>query len=356
VSTDHLEVGFDVTPVISGSTGIARYVRELGTVLAEQDVGLNRFAIGRNNFPVPEGARHLPVPARLMQRSWRTLRWPRLEQLIGDVDIVHATGPLIPATRRPMAVTVHDVAALRYPELHPARSVQQQQALMAALRRADVIIAVSQATADDLAYVGGRSDRLAVAPLGLTPLPVPTAHDARLPERFLLTVGESSPRKGYPVLLRALAQAPGDHRLVMVGPPAGDERRVRSLIAELGLEQQVTRLGSVSDSALAALYRDALALCFPSVSEGFGLPVLEAMAAGLPVVAADIPATREVAGDAAVLVPASDVGAWADAIAALASDSAMRERLTIAGRRRGGEFTWERTAKATIEAYRLALR
>jgi glycosyltransferase involved in cell wall biosynthesis len=118
----------------------------------------------------------------------------------------------------------------------------------------------------------------------------------------------------------------------------------------------VTRLGSVSDSALAALYRDALALCFPSVSEGFGLPVLEAMAAGLPVVAADIPATREVAGDAAVLVPASDVGAWADAIAALASDSAMRERLTIAGRRRGGEFTWERTAKATIEAYRLALR
>ena len=171
----------------------------------------------------------------------------------------------------------------------------------------------------------------------------------------LLTVGETSPRKGYETVLRALQHVDEGTSLVMAGPPAGDEQRLAALMAELGVEHRVTRLGSVSDQTLAWLYREATALCFPSVAEGFGFPVLEAMAAGLPVLASDIPPTRELVADAALYIPPGEEPAWAEAIRALGSDSGLRERLSTEGRRRAAGFTWERTAEATFEAYQLAL-
>lgn len=274
---------------------------------------------------------------------------------MGGADVVHATGSLLPATRLPLVVTVHDVAALRYPELHPARHVQQQRALVAALDRAAVIVTVSATTADDLAHLGIERERLVVAPLGLTPLPEPVAPSAAVPGAgYLLTVGETSPRKGYDVVLRAVARLGGELRVVMAGPPAGDEQRLRGLIVELGLADRVTRLGAVSDAELSWLYRNAGALCFPSISEGFGLPVLEALAAGLPVIASDIPVTRELAASAAVYADDHDPDAWTHAIERAVADEPLRARLEAAARARAGEFTWERTAEATLGAYSLA--
>jgi glycosyltransferase involved in cell wall biosynthesis len=215
---------------------------------------------------------------------------------------------------------------------------------------------VSTTTADDLVQLGIPQDRIVVAPLGLTPLPDPTPPAAIPPDGgYLLTVGETSPRKRYPVLLQALSRLRGVPRLVMVGPPAGDEEHLRALIAELGLTQRVTRLGAVSDAELSWLYRHATALCFPSISEGFGLPVLEALAAGVPVIASDIPATREVASSIAVYPGSEDADDWAQAIEMLGSDAGLRERIGRQGTERAAQFTWERTAAATLDAYRMAL-
>jgi glycosyltransferase involved in cell wall biosynthesis len=348
-------VAFDVTPVISGRTGIARYVVQLGAALEGQGVGVRRFAVGRSAFAAPPGTRHLPVPARLLRPWWRVVRWPTAERVVGGADLVHATGSPPPATRLPLVVTVHDVAALRFPDLHPARHVQQQREQLAILDRASAIVTVSATTADDLAGLGIPEDRIVVAPLGLTALPDP-APPAAAPSDggYLLTVGETSPRKRYELLLEALSRLERGPRLVMVGPAAGDEQRLQALIAELGLANRVTRLGAVGDAELSWLYRHANALCFPSISEGFGLPVLEALAAGLPVLASDIPATRELASNVAVY-PGDDADGWAQAIETLDLDAGMRERLGGEGRRRAAQFTWERTATATIDAYRKAL-
>jgi glycosyltransferase involved in cell wall biosynthesis len=352
-----VRVAYDVTPVISGRTGIARYVTQLGVALEREGVKLRRFAIGRRSFALPPETRHVRVPARVVYAWWRVLPWPRIEQLAGDADVLHATGLLVPPTRRPVVVTVHDIAAVRHPELHPARHVAQQRSQLDGLDRASAIVTVSRATADDLVHLGIAPERVVVAPLGLTPLPKPAAVSGqeRPAGRFLLAVGETSARKDYGVILRALPALDRDVGMVLAGPPAGDESRLRSLIAELGLSSRVKRLGAVSDALLAGLYRDAAALCFPSVAEGFGLPVLEAMAAGLPVISRDIPVIRELAGDAAVYVAGADVGAWQDAVDRVLSDSEMRARLVAAGRLRAAEFTWARTATATLAAYRLAL-
>jgi glycosyltransferase involved in cell wall biosynthesis len=350
-------VAFDVTPVISGRTGIARYVTQLGAALERQGTELRRFAIGRRSFELPPQTAHVRVPARVAYAWWRALRWPRIEQLTGTADVLHATGLLVPPTSRPVVVTVHDIAAVRHPELHPSRHVAQQRSQLHALRRASAIVAVSLTTADDLAQLGIAPERVVVAPLGLTPLPEPAAltERERPPGPFLLAVGETSPRKDYGVILRALPALDPDLGIVLAGPPAGDEMRLRSLIASLGLGTRVRRLGAVSDAVLAGLYRDAAALCFPSIAEGFGLPVLEAMAAGVPVISRDIPVIRELAGDAAVYVEGGDEEAWGEAVKRVLSDGELGQRLVTAGRRRAAEFTWARTATATLGAYRLAL-
>ena len=352
-----LRVAFDATPVISGRTGVARYVTQLGAALERQSVELRQFAVGRRSFALPAGARHIRFPARAVERWWRTVPWPTIEQLVGDVQAVHATGLVMPPTRRPLVVTAHDIAAVRYPELHPDRHVRQQRAQLDLLHRASAIVSVSRATADDLVQLGIPAERVVVAPPGLTRLPEPAPPLAGLDGRggYLLTVGETSPRKGYGTLVGALARLDRGPALVMAGPPAGDERRLRSLIASFGLGPRVTRLGPVTDAVLARLYRDALVLCFPSIAEGFGSPVLEAMGTGLPVLASDIPVLRELAGDAAVYVPNDDEKAWAEAIQAIVSDDSLRRALAQRGLSRAAEFTWERAAAATCDAYRLAL-
>jgi glycosyltransferase involved in cell wall biosynthesis len=347
-------VAFDVTPALAGGTGIARYVNQVGAELERQGVELRRFAYGRASFPVPAGTRHLRIPARALSRSWRAFPWPTAEQLAGGGAVVHATGLVVPPTRLPLVVTVHDIAAVVRPDLHPPRDVRQLRLQLAALQRAAAVIAVSEATAQALAELGVARSRLVVAPLGLTPLP-DRQPVTGLPARYLLTVGETSPRKGYSVLLEALARAGCDIELVMAGPPASDEQHLRSLADELGIAPRIKRLGAVTDGELATLYAEATALCFPSVAEGFGLPVLEAMAAGTPVLASDIPPLRELLAGSGVLVDSEDAGAWAAAIDTVVGDEQLRRRVSDAERAQAARYTWERTAAATLRAYQLAL-
>jgi glycosyltransferase involved in cell wall biosynthesis len=350
-------VAMDATPVISGRTGAARYVNALSAALERLGIDVQRFAIGRAPIPAPADVRRVRVPLRVVHRWWRTVSWPKAETLIGTADVVHATGLTVPPTRVPLVVTVHDIAALDHPNLHPARQVREVAAQVAALDRAAVVIASSQATADRLVARGVDNDRITVVPLGLTPSPEAPVGTHGQPVRgpYLLAVGETSSRKGYLTLLLALARTGTDGPLcVIAGPAGGDEPRIRRAIDELQLQDRVVRLGPVDDGTLAGLYRGALALCFPSVAEGFGLPVLEALGAGVPVIASDLPVLREVGGDAVLFVPVGDDEALANAFDAV-SDSRLRTRLAADGRDRAAAFTWDRTAEGTINAYRRAL-
>jgi glycosyltransferase involved in cell wall biosynthesis len=230
-----------------------------------------------------------------------------------------------------------------------------QERQRAALTRAAAVIAVSQSTADALFELGVDRQRVHVAPNGLSGLPDPVEPPIP-PGPFVLVVGTLEPRKGHDVLLRAAARHPtDDFRLVFAGADSGRSADIHALAAQLGVADRLILLGRVDDARLAGLYRDATLLCLPSLAEGFGLPVLEAMAFGLPVLASDLPAIREVTGGAAVLAPPGDVEGLAEAMSRLLGDQRLRSRLSELGPPRASLFSWEAAAEATVHAYRAAL-
>jgi glycosyltransferase involved in cell wall biosynthesis len=343
-------VAIDATPLVAGNTGVARYTRELIAGLRDLGVDVRPFALGRGRGATPPGTTRVPVPLRLLQRSWRLTRLPRAEHLVRGVDLVHSTDLVPPPTRRPLVITVHDVLAVTRPDLHPPRAVAQQRAQLAALDSAAAVLAVSRATADDLVRLGVPATRIEVTGNGRTHLddaePIDGVHG-----EFVLAIGALHRRKGLDVLLRALADLPGVDA-VLAGPDAGEGAALGQLAADLGVADRVRFLGAVTDGQLAWLYRSAAVLAFPSRAEGFGLPVLEAMDSGLPVVASDLGVLREVAGEAAWFVRPDDASALATTLHELLGDASSRAALSDAGRRRAAGFTWAATAEATAACYR----
>jgi glycosyltransferase involved in cell wall biosynthesis len=343
-----VRVGFDLTPVRSGATGVARYAGSLHDALTRRDdLTVAPFAVGRG-AAVP-GAASLPVPLRVVHRSWAALRWPAVVRLAGAVDVVHATDLVPPPSRAPVVLTIHDVLPLTHPAWFPSRTVRIAEAQAAAARAvASVVLATCEATAEEIARVAGvPRDRIAVATLGHRP--VGAAVDA--PSPYLLFVGAVTARKGLAALVAALpADAPP---LVVAGPDGHAADAVRAEVAAAG-GRPIRFVGRVGDEELGRLYAGAIALCHPSEGEGFGIPVLEAMAHGVPVVATDLAPVREVAGDAAVLVPVGDVAALREALTSVLADGELRSRLGASGRQRAAARTWEACAGATVDAYRRA--
>jgi glycosyltransferase involved in cell wall biosynthesis len=285
--------------------------------------------------------------------AWRTLGLPRAESL-AEADVVHSLDLLAPPTRRPLVVTVHDVVAVEHADLHPTRAVAVQRSRLAQLGRANVVLADSQSTADELVARGVDPGRVWVTHLGLTQLPPPV--DPPLQSGpFVLAVGTLEPRKGHDILLRAFASPEFDgYRLVFAGPTAGRAQELTALAESLGVGGSLTILGKVDDAVLAGLYRDASALCMPSLAEGFGLPAVEAMSAGLPVVASDLAVVREVTGDGAALFETGSVDALRSALERVLNDQALAARLRREGTARAAHFTWDAAAQRTFEAYEQA--
>jgi glycosyltransferase involved in cell wall biosynthesis len=267
-------------------------------------------------------------------------------------------------------VSVHDAAPVLFPEAFTARGRWfHKMGLRAATRRADLVITGSQAAAAELAaHTDLPAERLRVVPYGVDRAEVVPEQLAAVRGRYglsggpyVLWVGSREPRKGVGILVTAMARllagraTPGGTALVLAGYAGWQSR---SLIAPgdvVQLGPALRRLGRVPASDLQALYAGATVFAFPSRHEGFGLPVLEAMAAGAPVVASDIPSLSEVTGGAAVLVGPGDVGAWVAALESLLEDQSRRAELAEAGRRRAREFSWEAMASATLAVYREAL-
>jgi glycosyltransferase involved in cell wall biosynthesis len=350
-------IALDVTPELIGSTGVARYTRELRHALQRRDdCEVRAFAIGRIAERIPAGIRHVPVPLRLVHAAWRKTGLPLAEQIVGRVDLVHSLDLIPPPTRLPLVVTVHDLVTRQLPSLHNRRARLMQQGQLAALDGAAAILAVSHSTAQDLIEIGVDPVRIDVTPNGLTALPAPVESPIGAGP-FVLAVGTLEPRKGHELLVRAFAAAHLDSvKLVLAGPTAGRAEELQLLGRELGIGDRLTILGRVSDATLAGLYRDATVLCMPSFGEGFGLPVLEAMAAGLPVVASDLRAVREVANGAAEVFEAGDAASLTAALQRLLADPKLREKRRRQGLERACTFTWEATAEATVQAYHSALR
>ncbi|MEC3982585.1 glycosyltransferase family 4 protein [Amycolatopsis sp. H20-H5] len=285
----------------------------------------------------------LPLPPRALVAAWQLGLpwWP-------GGDAVHATTPLAPARAprgRTLSVTVHDTVPWTHPHTLTPRGVSWHQAMISrAARHADALVVPTRAVADDLAELVKPVAPLHVIPHGVR---APEAYEELdLPDRYILAIGTLEPRKGVCVLVDAVNRFDAPP-LVFAGPPGWGGIDPLRLARERGLaDGQVRVLGKLTDAQLAATLRNASVLAVPSLAEGFGLPLLEAMAAGVPVVHSDAPALAEVAGGAGVMVPRGDAAALASALKEVVISPDRVNTLRAAGLARAAEFSWERAARA----------
>ncbi len=369
-----MRVAIDVTPLLGAPTGVSQSLRGLlgGLEGATSGVEVLPYVLsGRaaRHGPVTVhglAAIALPLPAGLTIRAWGRLDRPRADRWLAGADVVHGSNFVVPPMRRPpTTATIHDCWCAR----HPERCTGDVSAFTSAVRRAVARGAWLHVTtahgAAEVAEVYGAVERVAVIPFGVPTAADPPAPPGPIPaplagRRYVLALGAVDPRKGLPGLVRAFsAVADGDPDVLLglAGPGGSGREELDEAIARLapGTRERVHHLGTVDDATRQGLLAGAAVLAYPSLDEGFGFPVLEAMAAGVPVVASDAGALREVAGAAAVLVPVADDDALAAALAKVLTDVACRAALVTAGRSRAATYTWERTAAGMVDLWRRAV-
>ena len=328
-------------------TGDETYVAALLSELVRIADGEELFAVTRRPDLVPEGIEPIEIPAR-SQVLRMVLALPRVLRRLRP-DLAHFLYAIPPGYRGRAVVSVHDLSFARLPGAMGARDrLLFRTQVRRSVRRADRVLTGSELTKRDLIeQYGLAQERVTVTPYGVNPFFTPDG--ARHDGHYALFVGAIQPRKDPLTAVEALALLNGDLRLVIAGPEKRGGAQLRETIARLGLESRVELTGHVEQDELAALYRGAACLVFPSRYEGFGLPVLEAMASGTPVVAAHAGALPEVAGDAAVLVEPANPAALAGGIERALAD---RERLVAAGLERARSYSWAETARRTLAVYR----
>lgn len=369
-----MRIAFDGTTLTPGRTGVGYYTEHLLQQLAHQVEATGDELIVLSNRPIATD-RPLPPHVRVHDRhffpvraGWMQLMAPRA--LAGlRPDVAHFTNGMMPILSRvPTVVTVHDMSLRLYPGHHPLRRLLINRPLQHfAIHRAEVIVAVSHSTRRDLLRLHHVSpDRVRVVHEAASTVFRPVRDvvvlaSARatfaLPERYVLAVGTVEPRKNLARLVEAFAEARAagvPHHLVCVGPYGWMSRDLAGTIERLGLASCVHFTGYVPFDLLPALYTLSEFSVFPSIYEGFGLPVVEAMACGTPVLTSNTSSTAEIAADAALTVDPLDVHALAAAIRRLVFDDELRRRLSIEGLRRAATFSWAQAAREMLAVYRRA--
>ncbi len=372
-----MRVAIDYTPAYEQGGGIGRYVRELVAALArvdaETDYRLFVSGARRRDLSPPPGSNFqwtpTPISPLWLARLWHRARVPLpVEAFTGRIDLYHATDfvlpPTLPDTRT--LLTVHDLSFARVPEsASPSLRAYLDRVVPRSVARADHVLADSQATKDDLiALFGVSPDKITVLLSGVDSrfrrVDDP-ATQARVREKYaiggrpyIFAVGTVQPRKNYSRLIEAVAglrDKGHDVDLVIAGGKGWLEDPIYAAIRDHGMSDHVHMIGFADDADLPALYSAARCLAFPSLYEGFGLPILEAMACGTPVVTSNVSSLPEVAGDAALLIDPYDLDALTDALERLVNDEELRSQLGLRGTRHVHFFRWERAAMKLKNIY-----
>jgi glycosyltransferase involved in cell wall biosynthesis len=365
-------VAIDVTPLLGLRTGIGVAVAEIVAAIQKLDAApdLVPYTLSlrarQHRADLPPDTRFVPIPARVLLPAWGRFDGPRIDRWIRPARVLHATNYIAPPSEAPTLVSVYDCSFVRYPELCRPEVRAFVPILRRAIARGATVHTTSEFVADEIDEIFGpglrRSSRLVVIPLGVPSV----GSDAEMPDEvgtrlagapYVLAIGTIEPRKNLPHLVSAfgsVASSYPDLCLVIAGqdgPARPDVDAARARLAA-DVANRVLLPGPVSDAGRRALLDGAAMLAYPSIYEGFGFPVLEAMTVGVPVVAARAGAIPEVAGDAALLVEPTDEANLAAAMARLLADDGLRRELIARGRDRVREFSWEDTALALAACYR----
>jgi len=358
-----MRIGINAALLESGQgyrqTGVSRYIGELIDALDH--------VIGPTDRIVRFGNRGRFIARRPALRiAWEQTGLP-LSVLARRLDVFHGPLNVVPlAMRVPSVVTVHDLAFLRYPDSLPkARRAYMISATRLSARAADQVIAVSQSTADDLiAWLKLPQDKVTVIPEAPSPRVAPVSGTSLnvfrmkvgISRPYILAVGTLEPRKNLPFVLRAFAAVKDriPHDLVLVGPEGWMTGEFTQTLADLDLGDRVRLTGFVSDAELGGWYSAADVFVFPSLYEGFGLPTVEAMRCGTPVIASNTSCFPEVVGDAGLLIAPTDGPAWSEAMIKVVTNTPLNDDLRRRSLERATAFSWERTATETLAVYRKA--
>jgi glycosyltransferase involved in cell wall biosynthesis len=369
-----MRIAFDATTLTEGRTGVGYYTEHLLQHLAREVERTGDELVVISNKPIDTAA-PLPKHVRVYRARQFPLRigWMQLlaSRVLKDVrpDVAHFTnGMMPPSVPVPTVVTIHDMSLRLHPQCHPVRRLLINRPLLShAIRSAARIVTVSHSARRDLQRLHCIDDnRVSVVHEAAAPRFQPITNRLllddvrrryRLPRRFVLYVGTIEPRKNLPRLMEAFAAARRQgipHDLVCAGPYGWSSRNLTDVIDRLGLRHAVHFTGYVPVKDLPAIYNLGEMFAFPSVYEGFGLPVVEAMACGTPVVTSNTSSLDEIASGAAETVDPYDVSALTTAFVRLARDASWRRELSERGLARARQFSWARTAREMLAVYQRA--
>jgi glycosyltransferase involved in cell wall biosynthesis len=369
-----VRVALDATPLLGLPTGIGVFCRgALGALAARPGVAVAAFAVtwrrrSMLDGRLPDGVAHdqRAMPARPLHALWARRDGPPLEWFVGAADVVHGTNFVVPPTRRAAAVaSVHDLTPLRHPELCDAATLAFPGLIRRALHRGAWVHADSGFVAGEVVEAfGADPGRVRVVHPGVPDLPrlsdaaVDDALGRVLPPgtgRYCLAVGTAEPRKDLPGLVCAfseVAASQSDVSLVLAGPPGWGEDALAAAVAASPVRGRIVRTGWLDDADLGALLVRASVLAFPSLYEGFGFPPLQAMRAGVPVVATRAGSLPEVLGEGALLVDPRDTDGLAGALERCLTDESVRRGLVAAGSDWVSRFSWESCGAGLEQLYR----
>jgi glycosyltransferase involved in cell wall biosynthesis len=314
----------------------------------------------RPPYQPPMEVHHLPLPRAALYEAWHHIRRPRVQKVAGPVDVIHATTIVMPPHSAPLVVTIHDLAFVHDPSHFTRRGLRFfRRGLELARAEADLVLCPSEATARDCVAAGFERERISIVPMGVRAARASDADVARvrsaygLDHPYIMWTGTIEPRKNLARLIAAYRSLETDLDLLLVGPTGWNQ----DLDALIGSDRaRIKEAGFVPAEDLGPLYAGAAAFCFPSLLEGFGFPVLEAMAQGTPVVTSERTSTEELARDAGVLIDPTDPDDIARGIRSVVEDDALASRLREAGPKRSARYTWARTAELMAACYERVCR
>ncbi len=370
-----MHISLDVSPTAQGHAGLGRYAGEVARALAEHknQLNLTLFYNRQGKACLPDYLNHLPYKTvNLGNKPWRMavllsqlIHWP-MDKNFGAVDIFHATNHLLAHFSHARTVyTLHDLIFLHYPEYHlPYNRWYLTFSMPRYLQAADVIITPSECSRQDaLKFYPLPESKIKVIPEAPSPIFRPTSDPAilsrvrekyHLPKKFILHVGTIEPRKNLGRLLEAFKPLLVDWpnlKLVFIGKKGWLYAPFFEKLQAEGLQEQVIFPGFVAETDLPIIYQLATVFAYPSLYEGFGLPPLEAMACGTPVVSSNRASLPEVVGEGGLLIEPTDSMALYQALRQVLSDTELQAHLRYQGLRQAEKFSWHKTAHALIEVY-----